>query len=230
MKDLRDWVDVGFKITLALAGVVVGYYFSFQRQQNDDIKLIIEMVSSEQPLRRELGWSIAESYKNQDRLPDEVYLAVYKYVSNGQDEKLVRIVRADVAAAVKNDEALQTKVAQVDSGLPVRIYFHIRQEQDRARANELARALETSVTDVGAIDVPGVELKSSGPDKSELRCFKKAECTDLAPKLLQSFKDSSFGEIELRDLSQRYENSKGIRPKHFEVWFAALATADAPRQ
>src|SRR4051794_3590265 len=34
MKEVRDWVDVVFKVVLAVVGIVVGYYFSFQKWQD----------------------------------------------------------------------------------------------------------------------------------------------------------------------------------------------------
>ena len=48
MKDIRDLVDVVFKVVLAVVGIIIGYCFSFQKQQNDDIKLLVDMAISDQ--------------------------------------------------------------------------------------------------------------------------------------------------------------------------------------
>lgn len=41
MKDMRDWIDVVAKLALAAVAAVVGDYFSFQKQQNEDIRRIV---------------------------------------------------------------------------------------------------------------------------------------------------------------------------------------------
>ena len=224
MKELRDWVDVGFKLVLAVVGVVVGYYFSFQRQQNDDIKLVVDLATAEQPEKRLLGASLAAVYTSQKRIPQDFYVSLYQYANNSNDQKFRDVVNADVVSVVKNDTTLQTAVGAASASLPVRIYFHIRRQEDRGAAEDLGRKIASSV-EAGAdsIVVPGVQFVAGRQDTSILKCFKAAECKDLGPRLVKLFVENGVP-MELSDQSRQYETSTAIRPKHFEAWFARLGT------
>ena len=221
MKDLRDWVDVAFKIVLAGVGVVVGYFFSFQKQQNDDIKLIVELATDKETAKRVMAASIAEAYFRQNRIPEALYVAVFRYANSISDDKdLQRAVNSAVGAATKDDKSLQNAVTKASSSLPVRIYFHIRQDADRVSAKALGEKIASANIPSGnSIIIPGVELVTGQQSKSTLRCFKKIECQTLGPQLVQAFKDNG-SPVELEDLSSRYEASTSIRPNHFEAWFA----------
>ena len=219
IKELRDWVDVGFKLILATLGVMVGYYFSFQKQQNEDVKLVVDMTTSEQQSKRLLGWSITEAYKNQNRIPQELYVAVFKYANNNADQGLRNIVNNDVAVSAKDDQSLQKAVKAVDLSLPIRVYFHVPRREDVPRAAEIERIVETSlVPNSGSIVVPGIEVVPRGPNNTILKCFRKAECATIGPQLLKVFADAGV-QISLSDQSAVYEKSPNIRPKHFEAWF-----------
>jgi hypothetical protein len=103
----------------------------------------------------------------------------------------------------------------------VRIYFHIRKDEDRGAAAMLERELETSAApDSTPIVVPGIEHVAGAQSKSILKCFKKAECEALGPFLVKLIQDAGTV-IELSDQSATYEKSTAMRPRHFEAWFAA---------
>ena len=220
MKDLRDWIDVIFKVVLAVAGVVFGYYFSYQKQQNDDIKLIVELVAAPESAKRIMGASIAQAYFSQNRVPEEFYLAVYSYANNTGDQQLQAVVNSGAAATSKEQPSIRQALAKASSALPVRIYFHIRQPADRDAARTIERIVESSVTPGGSsIVVPGIELIDGTQRKSVLKCFKKAECDPLGTQLVKIFHDNRVP-IELSDQSAAYEHSTSLRPNHFEAWFA----------
>lgn len=223
MKEIRDWVDVAFKIVLAVVGVVVGYYFSFQKQQNDDIKLIVEMTTSTEASKRILGASIAEAYLMQERIPQAVYIAVFSYANNSDDQNLRTVVNAGASASSSNDQGLQKALTQASASLPVRIYFHITRPEDRSAAAAIEHSIEGMQAPEGtSIIVPGIEYVSTRSTKSILKCFRQAECEKLGPQLLEMFKQSNVT-IELSNQSARYENSTAIRPNHFEAWFGPLS-------
>ena len=220
MKEVRDWVDVGFKIILALVGIVVGYYFSFQKQQNDDVKMVIELASSAQAPKRLMGASVAQAYFDQKRIPQTVFVTVFKYANNSDDPHLRAAVNTAVASSAKSDQSLQEAVAKATVSLPLRIYFHIRQEQDRGRAAEIQKTIASmTMLDGNHIIIPGIELIAGQQKESLLFCFKKAECEAFGAQLKKLFIDNGVA-IELKDQSRIYENSQAIRPNHFEAWFA----------
>ncbi len=219
MKDLRDWIDVIFKVVLALVGMAVGYYFSFQKQQNDDIKLIVEMATAQESAKRIMGASIAREYFSQKRIPQEVYLAVFSYANNSGDQKLQAVVNTGAAVTSKEKPNIRQALAKASDALPVRIYFHIRQAPDREAAQTLEKIIESSVSPVdNAIVVPGIELVTGTQTMSLLKCFKKNECETLGPRLVQIFQENNV-QIQLSDQSAVYEQSASIRPNHFEAWF-----------
>jgi hypothetical protein len=220
MKDIRDWVDVIFKVVLAVTGVFVGYFFSFQKQQNDDIKLVVDMVTSEQSGKRVMGAAIAQAYFKQKRIPQEVYTSVYLYANVVGDQALRTVVNTDAAATSKEQPKVASALAAVTGSFPLRIYFHIRDEADRPAAARLKTAIESaSAPDGKWIIVPGIELVPGKQTKSQLKCFKKAECQSLGPALVQLISANGVP-VELSDQSATYEKSASIRPNHFEAWFA----------
>ncbi len=220
MKEFRDWLDVLAKVVLAIAGVVVGYYFSFQKQQNDDIKLIVDMATSTESAKRIMGASIAQTYVQQKRIPQDFFVAVFQYANSTDDQHLRDVVNTGAAAASQDQPTLQQALTRASDALPVRIYFHIRQEEDRPAAQTLEKTIEASVTKQGrAIVVPGIERVPGTQAKSVLKCFKKAECDAFGAQLVELFKSENVP-IELSDQSAAYENSSSIRPNHFEAWFA----------
>ena len=219
LKDLRDWVDVAFKVVLAATGVVVGYFFSFQKQQNEDIRLVVDMATAAEEPKRIMAGSIAKAYYEQNRIPQDFYVAVFDYANRSQDAALTASVNSGVGASAKTSDALRRAVTQATAALPARIYFHIRDEGDRSRAKALQEKIAGTEPGAQPIIVPGIELVPGQQRSSELRCFKKSECETLGPRLIERFKEAGAA-VELRNLSERYETSGTIRPNHFEAWLA----------
>ena len=220
VKELRDWIDVLFKVVLAVAGVAVGYYFSFQRQQNEDIKLIVDLATAPEGPKRLMGASIALAYLEQKRIPQALYVAVVSYANNIEDPRLRAAVNAGADAASREQPALRQALTRAGDALPVRIYFHIRQEADREAAANIEKIIESSATSEGSsVVVPGIQLISGTQTKSLLKCFRKAECEVLGKELVALFRSNQVP-IELSDQSAAFERSTSIRPNHFEAWFA----------
>lgn len=221
MKDVREWVDIGFKVILALIGAAFGYVFSYQKQQNDDIRLVMEMATSPEEPKRRFSAEVARVYYDQDRIPASIYAAIYSHVNNSNDTVLQAIVNTSVAATSRGDENLRQAVTKATRSLPIRVYFHIRQPSDRATATVIKEKVESTVIEDGSVTVPGIQYIDGSQSKSILKCFRKDECSTIGPNLVRLFHQSGV-ELELVDLSQAYENSNAIRPKHFEAWFASL--------
>lgn len=231
-EEFRDWIDVIFKIVVAVTGAIVGYYFSFQRQQNEDIRLIVELSTSEREEQRQLGGALAVAFFADERIPEEFFTAVVNSAAIASDKALAQsIVAVAPAPSARGPESsgVQQAIAGARASLPIRIYFHIQQEKDRDAARQLEQTLEAISLEGVEIIVPGIALRS-GPPQSQLRCFRKVECDQFGEPLKAIF-DQEGWQVALRNLSDQYEGSTSIRPNHFEAWFAPRAeteTIDSP--
>lgn len=98
--------------------------------------------------------------------------------------------------------------------IPARLYIHIRDEQQRPAAKRAGEQVKAA-----GFVVPGIErMVDKGPQVTELRYFRKAD--EAEAKRLQTVLQRAGVAVRLSDLSASYENSKSIRPGHFELWFA----------
>jgi hypothetical protein len=206
-------------IRMATAGVLIGYYFSVQKQQNEDIKLVMDLATAPETTKKLMGGAVAKIYWQQKRIPEDVYLAVIRFANDSNDTVFQKTVNAGAVEAVKQQPELKTAITKALVGLPVRLYFHIRDEADRGDAERVRQLLEASAFDGGTIIVPGIEKVSGVQTRSLLKCFKQTECDTTGVKLVGLFKANGV-QIELSNQSAAYGQSTSIRPNHFEVWFA----------
>lgn len=104
----------------------------------------------------------------------------------------------------------------------LRVYIHIAEDGQRIAAKKFADALaQFNLGDVRP-QVPGVELVARSPSRSVLRCFRADECRNDGERLVKVANSMlTRPTLVLEDLSARYGTSTDIRPRHFEVWFAA---------
>jgi energy-coupling factor transporter ATP-binding protein EcfA2 len=116
--------------------------------------------------------------------------------------------------------SLETDVDEVSTAATVapRLYLHISDEAQRPVTLQLATRLRGTKLDGGALSVPGVELKASA--RTELRCFRPADCDDAQALADDINQQLAAPDVKVEDLSQKYANSKSIRDRHFELWFA----------
>lgn len=240
MEKYVSYIDIGFKIFIALVAAWSAYLFGYRKQQNDDVKLVTELISDERSERRLIGVRLAAAFVAEDRIPSIVFAHILLGVRDDASAKTAEAPDKNMsassdlkaaatsalnAAAAKNT-IIQDQVERANSGLPVRLYMHTTNTGDRALADALGNRVERLQTDASIgrpIVVPDTEVVASYSGKSELRCFKAAECRDLAPRLISLLKAQGAATLADApvDLSRQYENSNRIRPMHFEVWFAA---------
>lgn len=164
------------------------------------------------------------------------YLDVVEVEYKDTQDKLAK-AEQDVQEAVKNPTAtegalatalLDQKVAKVDAlraaltvvapsqseQITPRVYFHIRSKEQRSKATQLGSVLSSILS----VAVPGVQLVSSGPDRTELRYFSSAnseEAQAIATVLAQQ-SGLSIQSV----LIPGYEGSTLIRPRHYELWLS----------
>lgn len=236
------FIDAAFKIVIAVAAAWSAYLFGYQKQQNDDVKLVTEMLSDEKPQKRLIGVGLATAFIKDRRIPEEVFASVMLQVrdfggpgasrSGTPDSREVAPTGLREAAAVAlssaaaTNPAIKSQVDTANANLPIRIYLQTANLADRIAANAFGDRLERTTTDVGLdrdIAVPDAEARLDYGGRTELRCFKAAECRDVAPKLVKLLKAQGVTNLADQpvDLSRRYENSPKLRPMHFEVWFAS---------
>lgn len=120
-------------------------------------------------------------------------------------------------------EKVLARIAQLESELSpnpskvamlsARTYLHIATEEQRELAVVLASALRGA-----SIVVPGIELNQRSPIKSELRYFRQSEKVEAEgiASIVQGVRPG----IEARYIPG-YENSTGIRARHFELWIGS---------
>src|SRR5262249_39662925 len=115
--------------------------------------------------------------------------------------------------------AVRQALAKAADALPIRIYFHIRDNGDRSAAEDVGRSVASLAAPAGnSIVVPGVQFIPGQQTESLLKCFKQAECAPLGPTLVKLFADTNV-QVKLSPQSG-FETSDAIRPNHFEAWFA----------
>lgn len=220
LKEFRDWVDVAFKIVLAISGILIGWYFSHQKQQNDDIQLIVDLSTSPDAQKRAMGSAIVKTYLRDGRIPQEIVVSLADYAAQTGDDVYRAAVNGAVVAAAAQQPKLALALKKSSEESPARIYLHIRAEDDRATAKGIGMKAAEALSSKGSFMViPGIEFVKGAQTKTLLKCFKKAECAILGPTLVEGLKAAGEN-VELVDLSREYEDSTAIRPKHFEVWFA----------
>ncbi len=224
MGNLVSTVDVLFKVALAVIAAYVSYQFSAQKQQNDDIKLVVELAFANEPRTATAGVVLAGKYAEQKRLPAELYASIVASANTNGSAALRETANNGADQVARTNASVAKQVDQAIDALPTRVYFHIGREVDRAKAKLLETQLEEQGVSPGApsVVVPGIQLIGGERGMTEVRCFRKAECSDFGPKLVDFFNRAGIP-AKLNDLSKTYENSPRIRANHFEVWFADIA-------
>lgn len=101
------------------------------------------------------------------------------------------------------------------ASIAARVYIHIKDKSQEAKAKTIAAKLEEK----GYI-VPGIEIVGkNSPKNDQLRYFQQ---TDLEKEDIQQL-STIFQAISLEvkaEFISGYEKSKQIRPRHYELWLA----------
>jgi hypothetical protein len=228
MEKKVSYFDIGFKLFLAVVAAATAYVFITQRQQNDDVKLVLELATSGEQAKAIAGLALAKVYAEEGRIPAAVYASIITYANVAPDPKVRQAANASAATAVKDNAVIARDVGRAldvlpADAFPARVYFHIAQEGDRDAAKRIETKLEVRGAAIPdqTVTVPSIEMVGGNrsPSANELRCFRRAECDNLG-KRLEAFFQRNGVAIALKDLSARYEQSSAIRRNHFEVWFA----------
>ncbi|NML15012.1 nSTAND1 domain-containing NTPase [Azohydromonas caseinilytica] len=129
-------------------------------------------------------------------------------------------LRYAVEQAASSLDGAAQELRQASTGLAPRVYIHIANERQRAAAEAFRLQLGKLQLGSATVVAPGVQLVEKQQNNGVLRCFRASECRDEAPQLLRLINALlASPKLELQDLSERYDASSRIRPRHYEVWF-----------
>lgn len=210
MEKQKSWIEV-FLMPLVIAGVgILGTHLVTQQQSENAqnkadsdrqvkiLEIFAEKITSKDEKQRLLAIRLLRVLD--DELAGKLASAV---AETETDESKVKEVATKVADAAK---------ARIE--LLPRIYIHVEGEPEKEEAQTVEELLEKK----GWI-VPGIErVGAKTPNYSQLRYFRTSEKL-TAEEIYDSLKSSGY-DISLNYISG-YEESKGIRPMHFEIWFAS---------
>ena len=170
-------------------------------------------VTRSDELRR--GW--AEYYRQVDAEFTEKEKEKATLEAKVQQEGLDAKERERLNSRIADlDQALSPKPAVAQLDIDPRVYFHIRDAQQFDAAKRLAGTLSEN-----SFGVPGIERLDKGPTTSELRYFRRKE-KDEAEAIAALIREKGSIPISVTYVPG-YELSTGIRPRHYEAWFAADA-------
>ena len=126
------------------------------------------------------------------------------------DSELVERVRLEERATVLNKSLLPSsnKVS-----LKPRVYFHIKEDSQRTKAEQLAK----DVAALANVVVPGVQRRTYSAPTNQLRYFRRVEEPEVRhiSEVL-----SSLGLKSDVTYIPGFESSTKIRPKHYELWIS----------
>jgi hypothetical protein len=110
--------------------------------------------------------------------------------------------------------------AAPDASAKPRVYIQIQNDGQRRGADRAIQALKDA-----QFFVPPIQTLQTGPDETEVRYFRKDE-REEAERVARILTNASIANAGAK-LVAGYENSKRIRPRHYEVWFGNSAARGA---
>lgn len=257
---LRDWTDILLKGFIAAATAYGSWYLastkqtsdkilaqqgqqlniakqtydelhSRQMQQNDDVRLLVEMVDGDE-VHRVMGLALAKAYASSDppRIPITVFEDINNWIHN--TSSLSQIEQANsVASEVKGSPQVVQALQAAAKSLPVRVYIQFQRgpategaNAGRLKAEAIRQALDHQTAEGKTIIVPPVEGRNEEIAQPLLKCFRKTECREMGSTLVAKLKEVGAPENFKCKYVPGYEDSTTIRAYHFEAWFGPLVS------
>ena len=153
----------------------------------------------------------------------EIVQAEYDEKEKEKDKLLAESKSESITAQEK--EALQARIEELEDALnpkptkstailSSRVYMHVRNKVQKGKATKISEMLISN-----GFSVPGIQVLSKGPEKTEFRYFRRRE-QEYATAALDLVRDHV--EIKLVYVPG-YESSVNLRDRHFEIWFSEEA-------
>jgi hypothetical protein len=191
-----------------------------QDQENNDIRLVVDMVATNDPIHRIMAHAIAKSYAGK-RIPVELFEAVNAYVSTNNTLTQQQQDNA-VTSQIKTSPAATQAVQNAASGLPIRVYIQYQRIDDLNAVEDIRQRLNGQQASGKSIIAPPIENVKATIGEPVLKCFRESECSSFGQTLVDKLKESGAPpSLKLQRISG-FENSTQIRPNHFEAWFGPL--------
>lgn len=200
------------------------------KEQEANAKFLEQALQEDVGVRRRLSQyfsHVTRSKELRERWIEYAKLIESEYQLTLAEKKRLEQEATNKSLDAKAKDQLLTRIAQLErelsprpaaaAPLPPRVYIHIRNEVQRSSANAIADVLRNN-----AVVVPGIELKEVGPTVTELRYFKRVE-RDEAELMAGTIRD--LGNPVVARYVSGYEQSTGIRSRHYELWLATPSTA-----
>ena len=204
-------------VAIFLAGFVISMAdqeSAKTKAQADRLTELIEHLSSDNQKEQQIAVEVANYLAEKKQLPGVLVPTLTRIATQSDNSETAQAATQAVIRVAQQDSNTAQAVKEAFSNVPPRVYFHISKEGQRSEARDIETKLEKAMKDIGLV-VPGVELRP-GPKDTELRYFKKAE-KEEAQSIVSVLSQLGIN-AKLIDLSKRYENSTGIRPRHYELW------------
>ena len=209
MAENKNWIEI-FLMPLVIAGVgILGTYLITQQQE---LNAIAKADSDRQIKILEI---FAEKITNEDIKQRLLAIKLLRALDDDLAEKLASAV-AEAEPDKSKIKEVATKVADVAKArieFRPRIYMHVQSNNEKEAAQAVEQLLEKNDWIVPGIQRVGIKT----PDSSQLRYFRKVE-KSTAEKIRGILKNENY-DISLTYIPG-YEDSKSIRPMHFEIWFS----------
>ena len=192
------WVILSTALAFVALVIIGAYYASLQQQEIQKAEVQLKITEEQRRIAEEQR-AMAETAAMAEREAKE------------QRQQVLRELK---------------KVRRRTAAIRPRIYIHITSEQQRAITLEIARKL----IEEGFV-IPGPKVQKpedfvpiiqvqNGPNRTEVRFFRKDEQED-ADDILTILKESGLADAVGKYIPG-YEESKQIRPKHYEIWIAGV--------
>ncbi|MFC1825558.1 hypothetical protein ACFL9T_22840 [Thermodesulfobacteriota bacterium] len=181
-----------------------------QQRNADRVTNLLRHLASPNQRERVLAIKVSQFLAQEKQLPAEL-VPVLVEVASKDDIEASGAATEVLRIAAKTDKALVSSVESGLASIPPRVYFHVRNASQKSRVNKY---IETLIKN--GFVVPKVRTVDFGPSNSEIRYFRKEE-KEEAKKAMEILINEGLN-ISLRDLSQKYQESTSIRPRHYELW------------
>jgi hypothetical protein len=193
------------------------------RRRADRATTLLKHFASDSPRERLLAIKVAEQLAKEKQLPGELVPVIVEIakddkssdVSGAATEAAAKTTEVTTVSSTGKTEVVQSTAQESLAKLPPRVYIHVRNEDQRSKAEQLAARLQ----EAGFL-VPGIQKVATGPNNSELRFFAGSEQADT-DVLIKTLAELGL-KVNPVDLSNRFKNStSSIRPRHYELWIDA---------
>jgi hypothetical protein len=132
--------------------------------------------------------------------------------SQALNELINKNVRNATAAYEKTLQSAQ------QSASPAQLWIHVRSDSQKKLAQEIQDRLNSTEVAHGKIEQKPVEKVDAGPEKSQLRYFKKRD--QAQAQELFEFLRKQVPQLTISDLSAKYDSVGWIASGHYELWLA----------